>query len=177
MATLDMEPTPSKAAIAGHPLHPLLVTLPVGSLALLVVSDLANRATSDPFWAQASYWLTLAGLITGVLAALTGFIDFASRPRIRQLSIAWVHFLGNAVAMLLTAGNFLLRRPDPAAAVSGLELGLSVLVVLILLVTGWLGGEMVFRHRIGVPGTAAGGVHVAAERDRRPGGGVQAARR
>lgn len=177
MATLDIEPTPSKAAIAGHPLHPLLVTLPVGSLILLVVSDLASRATSDPFWALASYWLTLAGLVTGILAALTGFIDFASRPQTRRLSIAWMHFLGNGVAMLLTLGNFLLRRPDPAAAVSGIELGLSVLVVLLLLVTGWLGGEMVFRYRIGVTGTAAGATTPGyAERDRRP-GGVQAARR
>lgn len=177
MATLDIEPTPSKAAIAGHPLHPLLVTLPVGSLILLVVSDLASRATADPFWALASYWLTLAGLVTGILAALTGFIDFASRPQTRRLSIAWMHFLGNGVAMLLTLGNFLLRRPDPAAAVSGIELGLSVLVVLLLLVTGWLGGEMVFRYRIGVTGTAAGATTPGyAERDRRP-GGVQAARR
>ena len=176
MPTIDLAPTPSKAAIAGHPLHPLLVTLPVGSLVGLLVSDLANRATSDPFWAQASYWLAIAGLITGVLAALAGFVDFVSRPQIRRLSIAWVHFLGNGVAMLLTVGNFLLRRPDPTAAVSGLEFGLSVLVVLILLVTGWLGGEMVFRHRIGVTGAVAGAARVHAERDRRP-GGAQVARR
>jgi len=176
VATLDLEPIPSKAAIAGHPLHPLLVTLPVGSLVLLLLSDLASRATSDPFWAQASYWLTIGGLITGVLAALTGFIDFVNGPRIRRLSIAWVHFLGNGVAMLLTLGNFLLRRSDPTAAVSEVELGLSVLVVVILLVTGWLGGEMVFRHRVGVTGTATGAAHTHAERDRRP-GGVQAARR
>jgi uncharacterized membrane protein len=150
VATVDQHPTPSKAAIAGHPLHPLLVPFPIAFLVGLLITDLVNRATDNPFWAQASYWLAIAGLVTGVLAALAGFIDFASRPQIRRLSIAWVHFLGNGVAMLLTVLNILLRRPDPAAPVSTTELALSAVVTLIFLVTGWLGGEMVFRHRIGM---------------------------
>ena len=177
MATLDLEPAPSKAAIGGHPLHPLLVTLPVGSLVLLLVTDIAGRATSNPFWSQASYWLAIAGLVTGVLAALAGFIDFASRPQIRRLSIAWVHFVGNGVAMLLTLWNILLRRPDPVAPVADLEFALSLVVVLILLVTGWLGGEMVFRHRIGLAESVAGGARLRpAHRDRRP-EGVQPSQR
>jgi uncharacterized membrane protein len=69
VATLDQQPTPSKAAIAGHPLHPLLVPLPIGFLVGMLASDLANRATQDPFWSQASYWLVIAGVGTGGIRA------------------------------------------------------------------------------------------------------------
>ena len=130
--------------------------------------------TRIPFWAQASYWLAIAGLVTGVVAALAGFVDFVSRPQIRRLSIAWLHFLGNGAAMVLTIVNIVLRRADPAAAISGAELALSVLVVLILLVTGWLGGEMVFRHRVGVMGPVS---EPAPARSHADPEGIRAARR
>ena len=149
MANRSMEPVPSAAAIKGHPLHPMLVPFPIAFLVGTLVTDLANRFTSDAFWAQASYWLAVAGLATGVLAALMGLIDFLRRRKIRALSIAWFHFLGNGVALVLTFVNISIRIPDPSAPVSAAALALSVIVTGVLLVTGWLGGEMVFRHRIG----------------------------
>ena len=177
MATLDHESTPSKAAIGGHPLHPFLVPFPIAFLVGALVTDLVNRATGTAFWAQASYYLVVAGFITGVLAALAGFIDFVSRPQIRRLSIAWMHFLGNGAAMLLTLVNILLRTRDPVAPVSGAELGLSLLVTLIFLVTGWLGGEKVFRHRVGVTPDARDHGRALEERERRHAAGIRGARR
>jgi hypothetical protein len=74
-----------------------------------------------------------------------------------------VHFLGNGVALLLTLWNLLIRTNAPTLYVPETGLVLSAIVVAILLVTGWLGGELAFRHRIGVVEqpvdlTAAGGV-------------------
>ena len=143
------------AAIAGHPLHPLLVTLPIGFLIGALLSDLAffgmhgDNNMSDPFWARASEWLIGAGLVSGALAALAGLIDFLGNERIRSLTIAWIHFLGNAIAIVLSAISLYLRLSDSALTVTSTELILSILVVAIFAVTGWLGGELVFRHGVG----------------------------
>lgn len=150
MPLISKQAIPSKAAIKGHPLHPLLVTLPIGALVGALASDLAFRSTLNGFWAEASYWLIAAGLVTGALAAVAGLVDFLARPAIRRLNIAWMHFLGNGLAMILTAVNLVLRTPDHASGVMGGGLALSALVVLTFLFTGWLGGELVFRHRVGV---------------------------
>jgi len=143
---------PATAAIAGHPLHPLLVTLPIGFLIGAFLSDIAFYSTGDAFWARASAWLIGAGLVTGVLAALAGLIDFLGSERIRELTYAWYHFAGNAIAMVLTAINLYLRCQGDLTAVTGGQMLLSVLVVLIFAITGWLGGEMVFRKGAGVIG-------------------------
>src|SRR5215204_76360 len=143
---------PATAAIAGHPLHPLLVTLPIGFLIGAVLSDIAFYSWSDAFWARASAWLIGAGLVTGVLAAVAGLVDFLGSERIRSLTYAWYHFAGNAIAMVLTAVNLYFRCQGDMTAVTGGQLLMSTLVVLIFAVTGWLGGEMVFRHGAGVIG-------------------------
>jgi uncharacterized membrane protein len=153
MADPTPDPVPSAAAIGGHPLHPMLVPFPIAFLVGLLVSDIVNRVTGDPFWAEASYWLAVAGLVTGVLAAVAGLVDFMVRRRVRSLSIAWFHFIGNGVAMVLTFVNISIRAPDPGAEVSAAALAVSAIVTGVLAVTGWLGGEMVFRHRIGMIAT------------------------
>lgn len=150
MPILSKQAIPSKAAVRGHPLHPMLVPFPIAFLVGALASDLAFRATANTFWAEASFWLLAAGIVTGVLAALLGLIDFLSRPAIRRLPAAWVHFLGNGAALALAMVNLALRYPDPVANVLPTGLALSAVVMLILLVTGWLGGELVYRHRVGV---------------------------
>ena len=143
---------PATAAIAGHPLHPLLVTLPIGLLIGALVSDIGFYSTGDAFWARASAWLIGAGLVTGLIAAIAGLVDFLGSERIRLLAIVWYHFAGNAIALVLTAVNLYFRTQSDLTAVTGGQLLLSILVVLIFAVTGWLGGEMVFRHGAGVTG-------------------------
>lgn len=143
---------PATAAIGGHPLHPLLVTLPIGLLIGAFLSDAAFYGTGDGFWARASAWLIGAGLVTGLLAAVAGLIDFLGSDRIRSLTAAWVHFIGNAVALLITAINLYYRAGGGMTEVTGGQLALSTLVVLIFAVTGWLGGELVFRHGAAVIG-------------------------
>lgn len=143
----------STVAIGGHPLHPLLVTFPIAFLIGAFLTDLVSLFGGDPFWARASAWLIGAGLVMGLVAAVAGLIDFLANQRIRTISIVWVHFLGNALAMLLTAANLYLRlRSGLAPQVGTGQMILSLIVVLIFAVTGWLGGEMVFRHGVGATG-------------------------
>jgi uncharacterized membrane protein len=154
MASNDHDVVPSTAAIAGHPIHPMLVPFPIAFLVGALASDLVFWGTGDPFWARASVWLVCAGFVMGVVAAAAGLTDFLGDHRVRAHSIAWVHFGGNALAMLLTLWNGLQRLGDPTAAVLPTGLILSVIVVGILIVTGWLGGELAYRHRIGVTADA-----------------------
>lgn len=150
----------STARIAGHPIHPMLIPFPIVFFVSAFVTDLVFLSKGDEAWAQASYWLLLAGLVTAALAALAGLADFAGERRIRAIGAAWAHMIGNVIAVVLEAVNFLLRTDDPAGAVQGAGVVLSGIVVVILLVTGWLGGELVFRHGVGV---ADGHTHAPAE--------------
>src|SRR5262245_31000414 len=141
----------STANVGGHPLHPMLVPFPIAFLVGALVSDLAFWGTGTPFWAQGSMWLLGAGIVTGAAAAIAGLTDFLGDERIRDLSDAWQHFIGNGTVMVLALINFGLRYAQgPEAAIVPWGLALSFLVAGGLLFTGWKGGEMVFRSRVAV---------------------------
>jgi uncharacterized membrane protein len=142
----------STASIAGHPIHPLLVLFPVAFLVGALATDIVYAFTTDAFWADASIWLVGAGLVMGVLAGLAGATDFFTLRRPRALSIGWVHALGNIGVLIVSLINLLIRLGDPAAAILPLGLVLSIIVTGTLLVTGWAGGELSYRHGIGVVG-------------------------
>jgi uncharacterized membrane protein len=138
----------STARIAGHPIHSMLVPFPIAFLIGALLADLAFWNTRDPFWAVAGAWLVGAGVAGGALAALAGLTDFLGSRRIRALGTAWVHFLGNATAIVLAILNLYLRTSATSAteAVLPWGLALSAAVVAIFAVTGWLGWELVYRH-------------------------------
>lgn len=140
----------STLKIAGHPLHPMLVPLPIGFLIGAFLTDLAYWLTGWASFAYFSTWLLAAGIATALLAALGGFIDFAGEPRIRQIRKAWYHMFGNLLAVVLSVINFLVHMRDGAAAVLPEGIVLSGVVALLLLFNGWMGGELVFRHGVGV---------------------------
>ena len=140
----------STLKIAGHPLHPMLVPLPIGFLIGAFLTDLAYWLTGWASFAYFSTWLLAAGIATALLAALGGFIDFAGEPRIRQIRKAWYHMFGNLLAVILSVINFLVHMRDGAAAVLPEGIVLSGVVALLLMFNGWMGGELVFRHGVGV---------------------------
>lgn len=140
----------SRASIKGHPIHPMVVPLPIGFLIGVLGADIGYWWTGDPFWARAALWLVGAGFVTGLLAAVFGLTDFISLQRVRQHSEGWIHLVGNAIALLVVLGNFLLRTGAPAEAVLPTGIILSLVTVCILMVTGWYGGELSYRHKIGV---------------------------
>ncbi|MEW6496943.1 MAG: DUF2231 domain-containing protein [Cyanobacteriota bacterium] len=143
---------PSTVAIAGHPLHPALITFPIGLLVMAPVSDIAYWFLGDVFWARASFWLIVAGLVTGLVAAITGLLDFIRIGRVRKHTAGWAHMYANVTALVLTAINLGLRLGDPVESILFTGLILSVIVAALLGISGWYGGELVYRHKIAVIG-------------------------
>ena len=142
----------SSVAIAGHPLHPVLVLFPVAFLVGAAGTDIGYWLTSDPFWARASVWLIGVGFAAGILAAITGFLDFFKVKRVRDRSAGWLHMGGNVAVMVLSLINLVLRQGNPAEPIVYTGLAISVVVATLLGITGWFGGELSFRHKIGVIG-------------------------
>jgi uncharacterized membrane protein len=143
---------PSTVAIAGHPLHPLLVTFPIAFLTAPLATDLAYWLTDDLFWARASFWLIAAGILTGIIAAITGMMDFLKINRVRQHSAGWIHMVGNVTALGLSLINLGLRWGDRAASIVPFGIVLSLIVATALAVTGWYGAELIYRHKVAVIG-------------------------
>lgn len=148
--------TGSVAAIAGHPLHPMVVALPIGALVFALAADIAYLVTENPFWAQGAAWLLLAVLMTGALAAVLGLIDLLSLPRARTMGIAIGHGVGNLMVLAITLVNYLLRIDQVAGEPMLSGFILTVVAVALAGLTGWLGGEMSFRHGIGVSPSIGG---------------------
>jgi uncharacterized membrane protein len=140
----------SRASINGHPLHPMIVPFPIAFLVGTLATDLVYRATGEAYWAVFSKWQLVAALVMAALAAVLGLIDFAGIKRVRQGYVGWAHMGGNVLAVVLSLVSVIVRWNDPVAGLQSIGLPISVIVTLILLVTGWLGGELVFRHKIGV---------------------------
>jgi uncharacterized membrane protein len=149
MAQFHRHGVESTAAIAGHPLHHMLVTFPIAFLIGAFVTDLAFWSTQNAFWAQASYWLLIAGIVTALVAALPGFIDFLTISKLRDLWIVWAHMIGNLAVVVLAVINVWLRWTDPVAGAQGWGTTLSFLSTALLLVNGWFGGELAYRYGIG----------------------------
>jgi len=141
----------STANIGGHPIHPMLIPLPIGLLIAAFVCDLAFWGTGNAFWANVAFWALIGGVVTALLAALFGFADFFGDSAIRQMGDAWQHMIGNLIAVVLAIISLYLRyRGGIEAAVFPWGIATSFLVVLVLGFTGWKGGELVFRRGAGV---------------------------
>jgi uncharacterized membrane protein len=139
----------STAKVAGHPIHPMLVPFPIVCFIGALATDIAYAMTAEMMWADFSSWLLVVGVILGVLAAIAGLIDFLSNRLIRELGPAWPHMLGNVLVLVLSVINLLVHTRDAWSSVVPTGLILSIVVVLILPVTGWLGWAMVYRHGVG----------------------------
>jgi uncharacterized membrane protein len=141
----------STARIGGHPIHPMLIPFPIVCFIGTFVTDIVYTRNHDPGWATASHWLLIVGLVMAALAAVAGLTDFLGDDRIRRLGDAVKHMLANVTAVVLELVNLVLRLRDPAF-IDSTGVYISGIVVLILLYSGWKGGDLVFRHGIGVRG-------------------------
>lgn len=150
MATPNTRNPVSSANLMGHPVHPMLVTIPIGLFVAVLLCDIVFWQNSQPGWATAALWLLGAGLLAAAAAAVAGLIDFLGDKRIRDISDAWQHAIGNVIMVLVQAFSFYWRYRYGTSAVVPAGLTLSFIAVAILLFTGWKGGELVFRHRVAV---------------------------
>jgi len=143
------KPIPSRVAILQHPLHPMVVVFPISFLQSTLISDGLFWWLGNDFWALVSFWLTAAGLTMGCIAALLGFADFLLMKQVRQHIAAWSHMIVGIMVLALAATNLQLRWDDPAAAVLPWGIVVSAVLTLMVMVAGWLGGTLTFRHGIG----------------------------
>jgi uncharacterized membrane protein len=142
----------STVNVGGHPVHPMLVPFPITFLVSALLTDIAYWGSLEDFWARASFWLVAAGLASGLLAGLVGAIDYFTIERAREHQAGKLHAAGNVTVVILAAINLAIRWGDPAAPILWAGLLLSLVTAGILAVTGWYGGELTFRHKIGVTG-------------------------
>lgn len=138
------------AQIAKHQIHPMLVPIPIVCFIGALVTDIAYAVTAEMMYADFAAWLLLVGIVFGVLAAIAGLIDFLGNRLIRRQSLAWPRLIGNLVVLVLAFFNNMIHTRDAWTSVMPAGLILSIITVLILPVTGWLGWEMVYRYRVGV---------------------------
>ena len=143
------EAIPSTVSVLQHPIHPMLVVYPICLLTLLPVTDLVYWHTRDAFWAVASFWMLAVAFVAALLAACAGFADFVTMRLVRRHVSSWNHFLCGVLVISLAGANLLLRLADPIAGALPWGLLLSLLILPLVAVTGWLGGTLTFRHSIG----------------------------
>ncbi len=153
----DEEPMESKAKILGHPIHQMLVPLPFGLLAMAAIFDLIYLVLGNPTMLIVSNWMIAAGVVGGVVAAPFGLIDYLAIPAAtRAKSVGMVHGMGNVFVLLLFAASWLLRHG--ASVPSNPDIHYPSVTAFVLSftgfalagLTGWLGGELVSRLRVGV---------------------------
>jgi uncharacterized membrane protein len=144
----------SKFAIAGHPLHPMLIALPIGLLVWAFVAALVYAASDGQAaqkWYEISLWTAIAGVITALVAALPGFGDYFTLALKSDARImATAHMLGNLCVVGLFAASALLMIDDNARGGTNLTIVivLQAVGVAILGITGWLGGVMSHGHHL-----------------------------
>jgi len=128
----------------------MVVPFPIAFLLAVVATDLAYLATEDAFWGRSSLWLTGGGTALGVLAGIIGTAELLLIRGIRHRAAGWSHFV--MAVMLLAVGfiNWLSRLEDPLGAIEGSGLYLSLLGAALVAMAGWLGGELVFEHHVGL---------------------------
>ena len=140
----------AKAKLLGHPIHQMLVVFPLGLLATSFAFDMVFLSTKDGSFGVVSFWMIAAGIIGALAAAVFGLIDWLGiAPNTRAKALGLWHGGGNVVIVILFIASWFLRRDMPTNPGSG-AITLSLLGVLLALVTGWLGGELVDRLGVGV---------------------------
>jgi uncharacterized membrane protein len=140
----------SRAKLFGHPIHQMLIVFPFGLLAMALVFDVLFLSTSDPYWANVAYAMIAAGILSGLVAAPFGFIDWLAIPAgTRAKRVGALHGAGNVFVLVLYSMSWAQRGVDPAAPLP-MAYMFSFAGGLIAVFTGWLGGELVDRLGVGV---------------------------
>jgi uncharacterized membrane protein len=146
----------SPASIAKHPIHPMLVALPIGLWIFSLVSDVIYLLKwGGIVWNDVAFYTMAGGIVGALLAALPGLIDLLSMSAGKAKRIGIWHMSINLVVVALFAINLWLRTV--AAPRANPPLWLSIIGIALLGISGWLGGEMVYVHGVAVePQPSAG---------------------
>ena len=139
------------ANIAKHPIHPMLVAVPIGLWLFSLICDLFFYfGGGSENWRIVACYTVAGGIVGALVAAIPGFIDMLSLPWGLK-RIALMHMSINLTVVALYVVNFWLRARDlQGEAQSMTAFWLSVIAVAMLVVSGWLGGKMIYVHGVAV---------------------------
>lgn len=141
----------SRAKLFGHPIHQMLIVLPLGLFIAAVVFDLLFLATGDRVFADVAFWNIAGGIIGGLTAAVFGLIDYYAIPQgTRARRVGLLHGVGNVFVIALFGLSLWIRWASGDIAPPLIALACSFLGVGLGAITGWLGGELVNRLGVGV---------------------------
>ncbi|WP_353899802.1 DUF2231 domain-containing protein [Micromonospora harpali] len=141
----------SRLKVLGHPVHPMLITFPVGLLVTAVIFDVVDTVGGPAFLGEVAYWNITVGLIGGLLAAAAGAFDLLAIPTgTRAKRVGLTHAAANLAVILLFAAVWVVRLNAESRAAGGALIAIEVVALAILGASAWLGGELVDRLGVGV---------------------------
>lgn len=144
----------SPASVGGHPIHPMIIPFPIGLWVFSLIADLIYLWRGNPVWRDwIAFYALLAGIIGAALAAIFGIIDWLSIRDRETKKVADWHARLNVIALLIFIASFYLRTAGGLRLLGGsytIPLLLSVLGVILITISGYLGGELVFKYGVAV---------------------------
>lgn len=140
----------SKLHLKGHPLHPILVALPIAFFIGTLVFDVWGYLRDNPDLWRTGMYLEAAGVVTALLAAVPGIVDYFSvvPPGSSAKKRATKHGVLNVIIVILFTAVWFYRRDNEDAY--AIVLSAEFLGVILLGISGWLGGTLVHRNQIGI---------------------------
>lgn len=153
----------SRVRVAGHPVHPMFVMFPIALLPIMLGLDALYAFLGDEAFWRIGFWAALAGLGTALVAIVTGIPDMAAIPDGTKAHRKGIFHavVGVTIALVYAAG--LWARWDAGTDRFALAAGIDAVGLLLVSVQGWLGGELVYKHHVGVKTAREGGEPVTPE--------------
>jgi uncharacterized membrane protein len=137
------------ASIAGHPIHPMLVPIAIGCFIFSFAADLICLTGGNPtLWNSLAYYTMVGGILGALAAAVPGLVDLLSLPPGPIKKTAVTHMAINLAVVAIYVCNAWMRHGNPQDI--KVPMILSFVTILMLLVSGWLGGKMVYEAGVGV---------------------------
>lgn len=136
----------SQPTIAHHPIHALLVPVPIACFGGALITDIAYWSSLNVQWVNFSSWLLFAGLVVAFFAVVAGFIDLWREPQLFRGHVGWLYGAGNALGLILAIGDAFVHSRDGYTSVVPSGITLSALAFLLLVISQWLAGDMFHRR-------------------------------
>jgi uncharacterized membrane protein len=153
------------ASIGRHPIHPILVAVPIGLWTFSVIADVIYAlGWGGSNWKMVAFYCLGGGVVGALIAAVPGFIDFLTITDARVRRVGVFHMAANLTAVAVFAIGFALRW---GGSVGFLPVAVSIVGLILLGLAGWLGGELVFVHNMGVTPPRAAPRHQSAAASQR----------
>ncbi|MFQ5991406.1 MAG: DUF2231 domain-containing protein [Nitrospiraceae bacterium] len=144
----------SRLLLFGHPVHAMVVGFPIGLYTTALACDALYLIQEDAFWFKMAYWAIIFGLVTHLGAVVTGLPDFIAvmRERTPARRPATSHLVFGVGLLVIQVLNVAVRHGGnvPIGGSVAMPLIVNLIAVTLTSVQGWYGGELVYRHLVGV---------------------------